>query len=210
MLSWEPDYQQIQSCCISREKHIIWCWTRCNYTITPTHTQTHIHAHTHTHTRNHAHTDTSIHPEKIATACSRQRCLCWHDWCPQSRRPLLLFLHPIKHKSVDMDQDLSAPTECIQTHYIQYIYTETTVDSVVKVFLHVNRLTVRKEMYAQVFSVCTNVSFIILYWIKVVIYINMWVHMNAFSSHGLVWMYCFTLWVGACHYGQMWSWCHRL
>lgn len=69
------------------------------------------------HTFNHAHTDTSIQPEKIATACARQRCLCWHDWCPQSHRPLLLFLHPIKHKSVDMDRDLSAQMECIQTCY---------------------------------------------------------------------------------------------
>lgn len=124
--------------------------------ITQSHQHTLKNTHFCTYTCNHAHTDTSIHPEKIATACSRQRCLCWHDWCPQSRRPLLLFLHPIKHKSVDMDQDLSAPTECIQTYYIQYIYTETTVDSVVKVFLQLNRLTVRKEMYAQVFSVCTE------------------------------------------------------
>lgn len=33
--------------------------------------------------------------------------------------PLLSFLHPIKHKCVDMAQVLNAPTECIQTFYTQ-------------------------------------------------------------------------------------------
>lgn len=98
--------------------------------VTQSHTDTDTDSHTHIHTQ-HAHTDTSIHPQKIAIACSHQRCLCWHDWCPQSRRPLLLFLHPIKHKSVDMDQDLSAPMECMDMLYT--VHGDHTVVSVVKI-----------------------------------------------------------------------------